>query len=244
MLELTKIILFKECLLPLYSHMIQAVRDEGIGYETAKFCIQWGKEFPAEENEGILFYGRANNSWVTSSDSLEELFAEGGEECIFARENQMAWMEEDETESGYRPSRSALIRTMRNVASEYYVDWSSHVAWSNLYKIAPWEGGNPNDELCDAEYEDCVEIMRKEIDFLSPRIVVMLTGYHWAKDFLVSMNAGQEPKYIDKEVWGDYEAWAYRIDGRLFVVSEHPQGKPEAVHAEAIVNLIERNNNN
>ena len=232
MLELTKIILFKECLLPLYSHMIQTVRDEGIGYETAKFCVQWGKEFPADENEGIL------------SDSVDELFAEGDEECIFARENQMAWMEYDETESGYRPSRSALIRTMRNVASEYYDDWSSHIAWSNLYKIAPWEGGNPNDELCDAEYEDCVEIMREEIAFLSPRVVVMLTGYHWAKDFLVSMNAGQEPEYTDKEAWGDYKAWAYRIGGRLFVVSEHPQGKPEAAHAEAIVNLIERNSNN
>ena len=72
----------------------------------------------------------------------------------------------------------------------------------------------------------------------------MLTGWNWAKDFLVPMNGGQEPEYIDKEAWGDYWTWAYRIGGRLIIVSEHPQGKTEAAHAEAIVKLIERNSNN
>ncbi len=248
MLELAKIIQFKECLLPLYAHMIQVVLDAGFNYDTAKFCMQWGKNFPASENEGILFYGRANNGWITSSNDVNELFTEGSEDCIFALGNQMSWMEDDYIENdnggGYRPSRSAFIRTMRNVASEYYDEWSSHVAWSNLYKIAPWKGGNPSDSLCYTELDDCVKIMQAEISFLSPCSVVMLTGWNWAKDFLIPMNGGQEPEYIDKEAWGDYWAWAYRIGGRLIIVSEHPQGKPEAAHAEAIVNLIERNSNN
>ena len=89
MLELAKIIQFKECLMPLYTHMIQIVLDAGFNYDTAKFCMQWGK------------------------------------------------------------------------------------------------------------------------------------------DFLVPMNGGQEPEYIDKEAWGDYWTWAYRIGGRLIIVSEHPQGKPK-----------------
>lgn len=247
MLELAKIIQFKECLLPLYAHMIQVVLDAGFNYDTAKFCMQWGKDFPACENEGILFYGRANNGWITSSNDVNELFTEGSENCIFALDNQMSWMEEDFIENdngGYRPSLSALIRTMRNVASEYYDEWSSHVAWSNLYKIAPWKGGNPSDSLCYTELDDCVKIMQAEISFLLPRAVVMLTGYNWAKDFLVSMNGGQGPEYIDKEAWGDYCARAYRIGGLLIIVSEHPQGKTEAAHAKAIINLIERNSNN
>ena len=86
--------------------------------------------------------------------------------------------------------------------------------------------------------------MQAEISFLSPRAVVMLTGWNWAKDFLMAMNGEQEPEYIDQEAWGDYWVCAYRIGGRLIIVSEHPQGKPEAAHAEAIVNLIERNSNN
>ena len=247
MLELAKIIQFKECLLPLYAHMIQIVQDSGHNYDTAKFCMQWGKNYPASKNEGILFYGRANNGWVSSSKDVKDLFTEESEDCIFTLANQMSWMEEDFIENdngGYRPSSSAFIRTMRNVAGEYYDEWSSHVAWSNLYKIAPADGGNPSESLCYTELDDCVKIMQAEISFLSPRAVVMLTGYYWAKDFLVPMNGGQEPDCIDEEAWGDYWAWAYRIGGRLIIVSEHPQGKPEATHAEAIVNLIERNSNN
>ena len=241
-MDVSSIIHFKECLMPLYAHMIQVVLDAGFAYDTTKFCMQWGKDFPQGENEGILFYGRANNGWITKSDDIDELFGEGGEECIFARENQMEWMAEDMVD-GYRPSSSAFIRTIRNVASEYYDNWQSHVAWSNLYKLAPWEGGNPSDSLCYAQLEDCKKIIQEEIKFTSPRAIVMLTGYYWAKDFLEYMNGGQEPNCIDREKWGDYEAWAYRLGERLIIVSEHPQRKPEAVHAEAIVKLIERNSN-
>ncbi len=241
-MDVSSIIQFKECLMPLYAHMIQVVLDAGFGYDTAKFCMQWGKDFPQGVNEGLLFYGRANNGWISSSNDVEELFAEGDDDCIFARDNQMEWMAEDMV-GDYRPSSSAFIRTIRNVASEYYDNWSSHVAWSNLYKVAPWEGGNPSDALCYAQLEDCKKIMQKELAFTSPRAVVMLTGYYWAKDFLEYMNDGQEPDCIGCEKWGGYEAWAYRLDGRLFIVSEHPQGKPEAAHAEAIVKLIESNSN-
>lgn len=241
-MDVSSIIQFKECLMPLYAHMIQVVLDSGFGYDTAKFCMQWGKDFPQGENEGLLFYGRANNGWISSSNDVEELFAGGGEDCIFARDNQMEWMAEDVVDD-YRPSSSAFIRTIKNVASEYYDNWTSHVAWSNLYKVVPWEGGNPSDALCYAQLEDCKKIMQKELAFTSPRAVVMLTGYYWAKDFLEYMNDGLEPDCIGYEKWGGYEAWAYRLEGRLLIVSEHPQGKPEAAHAEAIVKLIEINNN-
>ena len=241
-MDVSSIIQFKECLMPLYAHMIQVVLDSGFGYDTAKFCMQWGKDFPQGENEGLLFYGRANNGWISSSNDVEELFADGGEDCIFARDNQMEWMAEDVVDD-YRPSSSAFIRTIKNVASEYYDNRTSHVAWSNLYKVAPWEGGNPSDALCYAQLEDCKKIMQKELAFTSPRAVVMLTGYYWAKDFLEYMNDGLEPDCIGYEKWGGYEAWAYRLEGRLLIVSEHPQGKPEAAHAEAIVKLIEINNN-
>ena len=235
-MDVSSIIQFKECLMPLYAHMIQVVLDSGFGYDTAKFCMQWGKDFPQGENEGLLFYGRANNGWISSSNDVEELFADGGEDCIFARDNQMEWMAEDVVDD-YRPSSSAFIRTIKNVASEYYDNWTSHVAWSNLYKVAPWEGGNPSDALCYAQLEDCKKIMQKELAFTSPRAVVMLTGYYWAKDFLEYMNDGLEPDCIGYEKWGGYEAWAYRLEGRLLIVSEHPQGKPEAAH------VIEINNN-
>lgn len=231
--------------MPLYAHMIQVVLDAGFNYNTAKFCMQWGDEFPADANDGILFCGRANNSWITYSDDVNELFTEDSEDCIFALANQMLWMEEEVVENdngGYRPSKSALIRTMRNIATNYYMqNWSKHVAWTNLYKIAPFKGGNPSDSLCYTELDDCVKILKAEIDFLSPRVVVMLTRYNWAKDFIIPLNGGQEPKCIDKETWDKYTALAYRLNGRLIIVSEHPQGKPEKSHAEAILKLIERN---
>jgi hypothetical protein len=152
-------------------------------------------------------------------------------------------MENKKTGNGYNPLSSAFIRTLRNIAGFFYNDWSSHVAWSNLYKIAPYEGGNPCDSLCYKELDDCIKIIQEEISFLSPCVVVMLTGYNWAKDFLEPINGGRKPECIDCEEWGDYKASAYLIERRLFIVSEHPQGKPETSHADAIVKLIKRNRN-
>ena len=36
--------------------------------------MQWGKEFPQEENKGVLIIGKAVNSWQSDDQNVDNLF--------------------------------------------------------------------------------------------------------------------------------------------------------------------------
>lgn len=130
---------------------------------------------------------------------------------------------------------------IKAVSSHFYPNnWSSYVAWSDVCKVAPFEGGNPSDSLYYAQIEDCEEIFKVEVKALSPKAIIFFTGYGWAKDILVSLNGGREPQPEDSKVWGGgYKSVVYKIKGVSYIVSEHPQGKPEVEHAAALIKIIE-----
>lgn len=51
----------------------------------------------------------------------------------------------------YNTKRSAFWRAVRGVVEGLGISdvehdtWSSHLVWSNLYKLSPADGGNPSD---------------------------------------------------------------------------------------------------
>ena len=47
--------------------------------------------------------------------------------------------------------------------------WAETIVWSNLYKVAPNEGGNPNEPLCRAQLEYCRNILKHEIEITTPQ---------------------------------------------------------------------------
>lgn len=74
--------------------------------------------------------------------------------------------------------------------------WSKQIAWTNLYKIAPAEEGNPSDALCQRQLLACQQILKKELNLLKPtHILVIAKTRHrgnkidsheadsWTKDF-------------------------------------------------------------
>ncbi len=219
----------REALKPLYASLLNNVSQfEG---EKAVFCMQWGKDFPTEQNTGILFVGRAVNGWDTA-ENAEEIFEEGS--GLFAAENQMRWVED-----GNELSVSAFWRVVKNVASHFYPDeWWAHVAWSNVCKIAPYAGGNPNDALYYAQLEDCCKILQEEIRILSPKVVVFLTGDGWANDVLRQLNDNEMPQVIKTETWESYECKVYKIGNVTCIVSVHPMTKAESPHSECLTKLI------
>lgn len=52
----------KSELSPLYDKLIKDVENEQPA-EKAFFCMQWGKNFPNADNDGLMFVGRATNGW-------------------------------------------------------------------------------------------------------------------------------------------------------------------------------------
>lgn len=224
-------------LYPLYESLIQSVK--GFSYSKAFFCMQWGRNFPESEHAGILFVGRATNGWITDEEDIDVLFGNTADR-IFNRDDQMQWVENSEgNNNGYNSRRSAFWRVIKRVSEYYYPeDWSSYIAWSKVCKVAPFNGGNPNNELYYAQLETCLKILEIEIEQLSPRIIVFLTGENWVQDFLSYLNHENYDQAIECKSWGEYKSTAYLIKNTIMICSEHPQGKNENLHSKAIIDII------
>ena len=78
------------------------------------------------------------------------------------------------------------------------------------------------------------------METFNPHIIVCLSGKGWYFDFLCGVNNDTEPSVVATEKWDKYEAVVYKIGDRIFIGSEHPQGKPERAHVEAITKLIKK----
>ena len=48
----------------------------------------------------------------------------------------------------------------------------------------------------------------------------------------------KDTNQITSETWGKYAASKWVSDGITYILSEHPQGKPEAIHATALYKLM------
>ncbi len=204
--------------------------------------VHWGHYYPMQPNAGILFVGRAINGSNQRGKYLDQLeVAIQPQNC-----NNLKWVEEDMQKKGSNCRRSAFWRVIRGVAKEIYGDsWFEHVAWSDLYKVAPSKGGNPNKRLKGLQKGKCQEILAQEIMMLSPRIVILFVG-NWIDNFLFLLNSHQPTKSIaNTVVWGhgrkstrEYKVKVYYIDRCVFILTEHPQGKNEANHITALVKSI------
>ncbi|OAV64284.1 hypothetical protein Barb6_03319 [Bacteroidales bacterium Barb6] len=54
------------------------------------------------------------------------------------------------------------------------------------------------------------------------------------------MEQGEHPESIDAAYWSGYDAKVYKIKNVTYIVSRHPQGKPEDSHVKTIAELINK----
>ena len=233
--------LLYKALKPLYKELLEQLSKED-KETTSPFCVEWGKNFPTAPFNGLLFIGRAINGWKTdSTESVDVLFDGDDNSRGFEHPNQMSWLE---NHPSYNWRRSAFWRVISKVSERYIQgEWFNGIAWSNLYKIAPYDGGNPSDRLCYTQLSICQKIQKSEIEILSPKFVILLTGKNWAKDFLPYLNGEKECNPISAIEWGkndEYLINLYNFNGVYFLQTEHPQGKDEESHINAIVSIIEK----
>ena len=212
--------LYKE-ITPLYAKLekelprMQEVYTED---ELTTFMAQCGDCYPSGKNEGIIFYGRSNNGWdsdnpLTMNDVVCEL-------------------------------RRPFFNLMRKVSEHFYPkDWNKYVTWSNICKVVPASEGNPTESLWDVQYDFMTEILRKEMDVLSPKVVIMVTGNasgdHWDAP-LFEENDLSKHKLVDVN-WADNgRVTLYKKDERLYLITDRPEFKPIDDHADSIIRLIEK----
>ncbi len=231
----------EKVLKPLYEELSQI--DPAKEYCT--FCAQWGRMY---QKGGMLFVGRAVNDWKTTCRDVELLFKEGDENQIFAREDQMRWVENKVKDKNKKVcSDSAFLRVVRAVSQRILGigdGWYDHIAYSNLYKLAP-DCSNPSNSLCLKQENICYRIFRAEIEILQPKVVVMLAGAEWYNDFLYNLNNDKAPVLLDRvEIpYSDnknFKIETYKIGDVIYIGSLHPQCKPEQPHIEGIVAAIKK----
>lgn len=231
----------KEELKPLYHKLIDHTRDYCEGKVIIPFVVQWGKYFPEQENEGILFVGKATNGWYNDDLDVENMFKENYKDAIFNRPDQMTWVSDNNAER-YNTNNSSFWRVIRRVAREFTFSENEleHIAWTNVCKLAP-DGGNPSNALYDKQLDDACLIFQTEVRILSPKYIIMFTGINWGWDFLCTLNNNGDPtpsQTMPTVEWAGYKATPYIIDGRIVILTEHPQGKDEDAHVECLINLI------
>lgn len=233
----------KAVIKPLYTALCHSISSNK--EKLVPFCIQWGSRYPVSENTGILFVGKAVFKGNLQSTNVEDIF-EHPDKKIFGRKNQMLWthwhFDLPRKGTGYNIRSSAFWRVVRNISRKIYpVEWYSNIAWSNVYKISPASGGNPDNELRAQQEVLAQQILSKEIEVLSPKFVVFLTS-GWEKKFVDNYKLGRNVSLVRSLKWdnGQYQTDIWKVDNLYFICSHHPQGKSEWPHSNRILEFIKQ----
>jgi hypothetical protein len=212
--------------------------------ELTCFISLKGREF--YKRRELLVVGRAVNGWLCSDQAENWKAPEKRDEFIekiFKDKTPITWVSEQwGSAEKYNTKRSAFWRVARELVRKLEIadignnDWPSHIAWSNLYKVAPAAGGNPSETLKEAEFQYCTKILSTEIMELKPRRIAFLTGLKWAEQFLGALGADPSGRYANCRL----EASGRLSSESNFVVLPHPQGKPESEIVDAAVHGFAR----
>lgn len=188
--------------------------------ELGHFVSMAGEKYQ-EETVRLMIVGRATNGWKRLESTDEETFGAAVEKE--AALQGFSWVVGSDAETGlindegtYPLSASPFWRTAKNIwrkLSEQESDrWVDHVAWSNLYKIAPsndtaetrYNYANPSTTLCRKQLKACHSILVREMEKYKPTHLLFITGwdwfYDWVSDFgrsssVVFENITQQPPF-------------------------------------------------
>jgi hypothetical protein len=193
---------------------------------------------------GLMLVGRAVNGWIDRWEPGDG--RDPGELAAGARRTAegmvigcpMGWVLDrwGKRDGGYNTARSQFWDTVRRVAvslhPEWSADWPSHLVWSNLAKVAPYDGGNPGSASLRLQRGLAgAALLAREVAELAPRRILALTGRWWFAPFADALGGdlGQREGLV--------EAAELRGEQHI-VVAVHPMTRsPEAV-SDAIISAF------
>jgi len=207
-------------------------------------------------NNELMVVGRAVNGWTDgvfpgqladlqlAAEYAETVFASAVRKCHCS----MSWVIEcwaNPDPDGYNTKRSPFWRVIREVVSELGIGepekvlWPSHLVWSNLYKVSPARGGNPNKTLRGFQLPGCIALLQHEISDYFPRRLLFLTGLDWARPFLenivptFTLVSGNEHVEAKAQIFHNTG-----VESRI-VVAAHPQGKNEVDWVQEVMKAFQ-----
>lgn len=178
--------LFSDCsnieAFPESSHFV-SMRGQNYGKEPKRFMLigravnGWGS-LPTESAQafGLEAQRQFDNlerwNWITEEHGvLYSIYKENGIVKKYCIDQKPFW------------SYTKPIWAKIQGATEEQTFWMKNIVWSNLYKASPLTTGNPNPELIKAQQASCKEILRRELEFLKPTHILVISGFDWFQPF-------------------------------------------------------------
>ena len=118
----------------------------------------------------------------------------------------------------WRVSKKIVQRRLVNYSGR---NWSNYIAWSNLYKIVSADGGNPSRTLKKIQLNDCVELLRIELNLLNPNNILIMAGETWYQPFIERLDI----KVIDSP--GCFIEKIGQYKNCRIIFTQHPQSRRE-----------------
>lgn len=166
-----------------YREVLRAVADGADGIGRARLTSHWPLLGTAPER--LLVIGQAVFGWIPdwetsdlqSQSGFERVLRETQAAC-YDRVDPMSWIAAHPVRSS--PFWRMVRRSVELLWSDSAFDWYSHVAWANLYPVAPNEPkGNPSGPLLEAQTEPAAQLLGSIARELRPRFVLILGGPYW-----------------------------------------------------------------
>lgn len=183
-----------------------------------------GSRYGIGSNKKIMVVGRAVNGWEKTKFDNKEFDSVYDEviKCFKNKEKSdpMDWVNKAwkrNEKNRYNTARSAFWRVIRRFVIKHTddsPDWASKIVWTNLYKISPVASGNPSDKLKDEQLDQCVQLLKLEIDFYDPDIILFITD-NWFNKFAEVFD---QKIRVNKNEFGVFE-----IDKRKIIITPRPE---------------------
>lgn len=149
----------------------------------------------------IMYVGHAVNGWeidtsdcMTLENTVENILKQQGALDTFVNADGYPYIKDNGKTGIYYHINSNFIRLIKQILEyqkesdspttrdTWYNDtkeWHRKFIWSNLYNIAPRNGGNPEDKFIKLGMAQYAEMMKIQIETFKPDIVIFcpLSGY-------------------------------------------------------------------
>ncbi|WP_425615189.1 hypothetical protein NA78x_005089 [Anatilimnocola sp. NA78] len=200
-----------------------------------------------ESTNELMVVGRAVNGWIKGwpisqtqgAAQRSEIIQDVVNPIIAGPDCPMTWvtMTRDPKEWNWR--RSSFCRLMKSVSRELpgydEARWPNRLIWSNLYKVAPWMGGNPSNSLCAAQQSACERHLAAEIEIWQPKRVLFVTGWNWARPFVECLTGKVEAGRQGFVEWSGTMKISPELNPIQMVVCVRPERRPGTTLTQEII---------
>lgn len=187
-----------ERMVAIHDKLLQATANEHERFGTKELTTFFPVRGRLSAGE-LMVVGRAVNGWSdrkwTAADAADskrraEIISEVVDKSIGTDRCPMAWVKDNwshNRKGEWEARRSAFFQLSRAISHQLLGemdDWPSKLIFSNLYKIAPYQGMNPSSRLCAVQQTACEDHLAAELEVWKPKRVLVIAGWNWAQPFV------------------------------------------------------------